>query len=49
MEIIQKHTEMAKTNIFKHSIDKNRELKDYKGEWVGENIYHLYTEDGRPY
>ena len=49
MEIALKHAEMAKTNIFKHSIDKDRELIDNKREWVGENIYHLYTEDGRPY
>ncbi len=30
MEIAQKHAEMAKTNKFKHSIDKDRELKDHK-------------------
>ena len=44
MQIAQKHAEkIAKTNNFSHSDDKSRELKDHKGEWVGENIYYFST------
>ena len=44
MTIAQKHAEkMAKSNQFQHSNKKDRELKDHKGEWVGENIYYFWS------
>ena len=44
MKNAQKHAEkMAKTNKFQHSNDKDRELKNHKGEWVGENIYYFWS------
>jgi len=44
MKIAQKHADkMAKTNNFSHSNKKDRELKNHKGEWVGENIYYFWS------
>ena len=44
MEIAQKYAEkIAKTNQFQHSNKKDRELKNHKGEWVGENIYYFWS------
>ena len=44
MKNAQKHAEkMAKSNKFQHSNDKDRELKNHKGEWVGENIYCIWS------
>ena len=48
MKIAQKHADkMAKTNNFSHSNKKDRELKDHKGEWVGENIYYFWTSGNK--
>jgi len=42
--IAQKHAEkIAKSKQFQHSNKKDRELKDHKGEWVGENIYYNWS------
>jgi len=44
MKNAQKYAEkMAKTNKFQHSNDKERELTNHKGEWVGENIYFFWS------